>query len=640
MDQTAQQPMTGASDREKTFQAPYVLVPVLFFLVEVFGFVFLRDRETGFRLKQIWPLAFGLLWALFFGGLLRLLPRKGSRIAFGILYLLSLSYAVAQTGYFNIFGQMMWLTDFTYASEGSDYISVVLDFPLGWWIWFFCLLGAGIFLVIKYPVWEKGGWPIRCLSGIMAVLALVLAFLMPRLTFLGDKDIKFARSDYGRSQSAEAAYKTMFNTHRLYEICGLHQTALKDLYANIIYPHTPAYTRARAEGIRQIDQYFGERPLHEDNAMTGLLEGKNVVLVLMESMDDWLIGPHTPTMTRLMEEGINFTHFYTPGYGGIRTFNTEFCTNNGFFLSSKGGKAFDYVNNDFGFSFPNTLKNLGYSPKVFHYNDPSFYSRGVYSLAMGYDEYVCYEDYVENEDQLYDDKILFDNGEINALFFREGSPTLNFIITRSAHLSYKYNEVLSYWGLKRYPEYKGLTGNEETDCAYLKARLVDDMFTRLLQELEAHDHLEDTVIIAITDHYTYGYKDMDSLYDLSGVSDDLLLEKTPMFIWAKGLEPMTVEKTANTSDMLPTMLNLFGIQPEVNYIGRDIFDPNYPGYVPFSDGSWIQDDLGFNAEEQSLLFLEEEREVDPAYFDEITGQVARFVEINNLILNTDYYKTK
>ena len=440
---------------EKTGTAWFGLLPLAFFLLEVFGFLYLRDRSVEFTSRQLWPLAFGLIWAMGLGGFLRIFPRVISRVLFGVLYFLFYCYAVGQTGYYNIFSQMMWLTDFTYASEGSDYISVVLSFPIGWWLWMVGLLAGGILLVWKFPRWKRS-IPVSCLCGLLTVLCIVAACLLPRATFLGDKDIKFARSDYGRSQSAEAAYKNMFNAHRLYEICGLHQTAVKDLYANLIYPHTPGYQKARQEGAAQIDEYFAKRPAHMDNDMTGIFKDKNVVLVLMESMDDWLVGPHTPTMSRLMEEGINFTHFYTPAYGGIRTFNTEFCTNNGFFLSSKGGKAFDYVNNDFGHSLPNTLRNQGYSAKVFHYNDPSFYSRGVYSLAMGYDEYVYYGDYVdpettEGKNALYDDKLLFDNGEINDVFFRqEAEHNLNFIITRSAHLSYKYNEVLSHWGLKLY----------------------------------------------------------------------------------------------------------------------------------------------------------------------------------------------
>ena len=641
--------MTGAFEKvsQKTDRKglPFFLLPLSFFLLEAFGFLFLRDPEKALSLHTCFPLIFGALWALGLGCFLRILPRCLSRIFYGILYFLFYAYAVAQTGYYNIFTEMMWLTDFFYASEGSDYFTVIFQFPLLWWIFMALLLALGIVILCKYPVFKKRIWK-RLVCGILTAASVAACVFLPEAVFAGDKDIKFARSDYGRSQSARAAYENMFNAHRLYEICGLYQTGVKDVYKNFIFPHTPAHAKAMKAGKKQIDAYFAKRPAHAENEMTGLLKDKNIVLVLMESMDDWLIGPHTPTISRLMEEGINFTEFYTPVYGGIRTFNTEFCTNNGMFLSSEGGFAFDYVTNDFHHSLANTLKKRGYSPKVFHYNNPSFYSRGVFSLAMGYDEYVCYEDYVDMEtqegrDQLMDDKLLFDHEAINEKFFRqEAEHNLNFIITRSAHLSYKYNEVLSYWGLKQYPQYRGLTGNEETDCAYLKARLVDDMYVRLLEELEAHGQLQDTVIIGITDHYTYGYKNVEELLNLSGVDDELLLEKTPCFIWSADLAHREIDKTMNTSDMLPTMLNLLGITPEVGYIGRDIFDPNYIGYAPFSDGSWFCGDLAYNAETQKLLYLGEHPDLDSNQLEQVTADVAEFAEINNLILETNYYKGK
>ena len=433
----------------------------------------------------------------------------------------------------------------------------------------------------------------------------------------------------------------MFNAHRLYQVCGLYQTLEKDIYKNGIYPLTPSYAAAQKAGKAEINAYFAGRTVGGDNEMTGLLEGKNVVLVLMESMDDWMIGEYTPTLERLMSEGISFTHFYTPGYGGIRTFNSEFCVNTGSFLSSQGGYAFDYITNTYRQSLASLLTQEGYSAKAFHYNDPSFYSRGVFSPAMGYSEYVCYGDYIgaDEEDLLYDDQLLFDNPGLNAEFFREGQPTLNFIITRSAHLSYKYNEVLSYWALKKYPEFRGLTGNEETDCAYLKAKLVDDLFARLLQELEDKGQLDNTVIIGVTDHYTYGYKDEASLYALSGVDDALLLEKTPCFIWSADLQPMKVDKTLNTSDLLPTMLNLLGVDSPYDYIGRDAFDPTYEGYALFSDGSWISGDIAYDAGTKRVLSITGgEAEASSETLDAMAQKVQQFVRINNLILDTDYYK--
>lgn len=633
--------MGTTSGKQKTRRRIHFLfLPLSFFLVEVFAFLFLSLNTEEFRLAQLWPLAFGALWAAILSGFVRLFPAKAGRVVYGILYFVAAIYAAVQTGYFYLFSEMMWLSDFRYASEGSDYFSVLLSYPMGWWLGLAALAVQGIVILAKFPRWKQK-WSTGIAAAAVVIAASVGAACLPQAVFVQDGNIRYASSDYGRVQSAEAAYDNMFNAHRLYQVCGLYQTLEKDIYKNGIYPLTPSYAAAQKAGKAEINAYFANRTVGGDNEMTGLLEGKNVVLVLMESMDDWMIGEYTPTLERLMSEGISFTHFYTPGYGGIRTFNSEFCVNTGSFLSSQGGYAFDYITNTYRQSLASLLTQEGYSAKTFHYNDPSFYSRGVFSPAMGYSEYVCYGDYIgaDEEDLLYDDQLLFDNPDLNAEFFREGQPTLNFIITRSAHLSYKYNEVLSYWALKKYPEFRGLTGNEETDCAYLKAKLVDDLFARLLQELEDKGQLDNTVIIGVTDHYTYGYKDEASLFALSGVDDALLLEKTPCFIWSADLQPMKVDKTLNTSDLLPTMLNLLGVDSPYDYIGRDAFDPTYEGYALFSDGSWISGDIAYDAGTKRVLSITGgEAEASSETLDAMAQKVQQFVRINNLILDTDYYK--
>lgn len=633
--------MGTTSGKQKTRRhIHFLFLPLSFFLVEVFAFLFLSLNTEEFRLAQLWPLAFGALWAAILSGFVRLFPAKAGRVVYGILYFVAAIYAAVQTGYFYLFSEMMWLSDFRYASEGSDYFSVLLSYPIGWWLGLAALAVQGIVILVKFPRWKQK-WSTGIAAAAVVIAASVGAACLPQAVFVQDGDIRYASSDYGRVQSAEAAYDNMFNAHRLYQVCGLYQTLEKDIYKNGIYPLTPSYAAAQKAGKAEINAYFANRTVGGDNEMTGLLEGKNVVLVLMESMDDWMVGEYTPTLERLMSEGISFTHFYTPGYGGIRTFNSEFCVNTGSFLSSQGGYAFDYITNTYRQSLASLLTQEGYSAKTFHYNDPSFYSRGVFSPAMGYSEYVCYGDYIgaDEEKLLYDDQLLFDNPGLNAEFFREGQPTLNFIITRSAHLSYKYNEVLSYWALKKYPEFRGLTGNEETDCAYLKAKLVDDLFARLLQELEDKGQLENTVIIGVTDHYTYGYKDEASLYALSGVDDALLLEKTPCFIWSADLQPMEVDKTLNTSDLLPTMLNLLGVDSPYDYIGRDAFDPTYEGYALFSDGSWISGDIAYDAGTKRVLSITGgEAEASSETLDAMAKKVQQFVRINNLILDTDYYK--
>lgn len=619
---------------------PYLFIPLSFLLIEIFALCFLLPEGE----KGTFPLTFGLLWSGVISGALLLFPAMAARIVYGIIYFLSAVYAGFQTGYYLLFSEMLWLSDFRYAAEGSDYADVLLTYPLFWWLGILGMILQGILILWKFPRWKRNCTKLALSVFVIAASVFGMDFLPERL-YENDDKIQYAGSDYGRSQSAQAVYENMFNTHRLYRLCGLHHTLAKDIYKNTIYPLTPSHAREQEQAESIIRDYFSGRKESPDNAMTGILEGKNVVLVLMESMDDWMIGEHTPTLERLLLEGINFTRFYTPVFGGIRTFNTEFAINTGAFLSSQGGYAFDYVTNAYPQSLANRLREAGYSAKTFHYNDPTFYSRGEFSPAMGYEEYVCYADYVTETDEkikknlLYDDQLLFDNEALKAEFFREGKPTLNFVITRSAHLSYKYNEVLSHWGLKKYPEYRGLTGNEETDCAYLKAKLVDDFFARLLEELEQEGQLENTVIIGVTDHYTYGYKDMDSLLELSGVKEELLLEKTPCFIWSTDLEPLEMEKVLNTADLLPTVLNLLGVKSPYNYIGNDAFDEGYDGFVPFSNGSWIYDDVAYDSGHKKYIAISgNQQKVSQQLQEQLHDRVQTFIRINNLILDADFYQ--
>ena len=617
---------------EKTgWSMPFLVIPVAFALVELYGFAFLRSQGD-----QLWPLAFGALWTVCLTGLVRLLPRKASRVAFGILYFLAVGYAAAQTGYYILFREMMWISDFRYASEGSAFFDVLLQYPAAWWLMLLGQIALGVLLIVKFPR-RRSKLLVPALAAVLMVCSIFGMVYLPEAVFVNDKTVQYAGSDYGRAQSAKAAYTNMFNAHRLYRICGVYQTAVKDIVRNFIEPMLPAAAEAKQQAKAEIDAYFDARGESGDNAMTGIFEGKNVIFVLMESMDDWALGEYTPTINQLMAEGINFTDFYTPAYGSVRTFNTEFCANTGSFLSSQGGYAFDYVTNDFSQSLANQMRSQGYSAKVYHYNSPNFYSRGVFSPAMGYEEYVCYEDYVteENKKDLYDDQLLFDNEQISADFFREGK-TFNFIITRSAHLSYKYNEVLSHWGLKKYPEFRGLTGHEELDCMYLKAKLVDDLFARLLQELEEQGQLENTVIVAYTDHYTYGFKDEAVLYAQSGVTDALLLEKTPCFIWSADGPAMEVSKTCNTADIVPSVLNLMGVESPYRYIGRDAFDESYVGYALFPNGSWVSNGVAYSTL-SGLMVLKNGIEVTDQYQADMYRLTEEFVRINNLILQSDYY---
>lgn len=602
----------------------------LFFLTELLIYLLVMP-------ETVWPLLFGFVWAVLLGCICLLLPRLAGKIVFGICYFIPLLWGLSQVGYYFVFDKMMWLSTIRYAGEGMVYIAdIIISYPPLWWIGGIGLLTAGVFVIVKFPHQEKTLWH-WLIHGLLAASMISALFIMPEIMFLRDNSVWGTRSEYGQSSSYRAAYNTMYDAKRVYDICGIRQMMARDILVNVCYPLTPSYQIAQKNQVKALNNYFADRQTNTENEMTGIYEGKNVIMVLMESMDDWLITQEdTPTIARLMDEGINFTQFYTPGYGSARTLNSEFCMNTGIYLPTTGHYVFDYVTNHFHQSLPNQAKSAGYSAEVFHYNDPDFYSRGVFEPVMGYNSYVCYEDYTEEEQELMDDCILFDIPEVMDIFFREG-PTFNTIITRSAHLSYVYNEVLSAHALRQYPDYRGMYGSEEEDCARVKAKLVDDMFSRLLQELENRGELDNTVIIGITDHYTYGYKDEEELFAHSDVDHALQLEKTPCFVWTPGGVSMEVDKTLNTSDFVPTILNLLGIDSPYHYLGQDAFDSNYSGYALFPDGSWVQNGV-FCDEEGNVIANENNIPVTQDYIEKMQTLSQSYIEASNLLLTCDYYK--
>ena len=607
----------------------FLTIYAAFFLIELAGFWLLKP-------EGLTSLAFGALWSLLLTCFIFCLPRLVGRITFGLLYFLMLLWTLAQSGYYLYFGKMMWLSTLAYAGESAIFIGDALAcFPLLWWLALILLLLLGVAVVRFFPRTPRSIlWRIPCVLGI--AIAIISISMVPEYIFKRDKDIWGTKSEYAQSSSYRAAYNTMFDTKRVYDMTGMYQLVMRDIWVNELYPHTPAYQNALKQQTATINEYFAQRGEAPDNDMTGIFAGKNVIVVLMESMDDWMITEQdTPTISKMMGEGINFTNFYTPGYGTARTLNSEFCMNTGIYLPTTGRYVFDYVTNAFNQSIASQMTANGYSSYVFHYNDPDFYSRGVFEPAMGYADYVCYADYKNEKNALYSDTLLFDLPEVKDLFFREGQ-TFNTIITRSAHLSYKYNEVLSHYALKQYPQYRGLYGSEEEDCARVKAKLVDDMFTRLLDELEAAGQLENTVIIAMTDHYTYGYKNMDELYAHSGVEEELLLEKTPCFIWSANGPQVEVTKTLNTSDFLPTVLNLMGIDSPYNYLGQDAFDPNYKGYALFPDGSWVCDGVAY--QDGKILMNQQSRVVSDEEITEMAKLFEEYRNVSNLLLTADYYQ--
>lgn len=570
-------------------------------------------------------LLLGLLYALVLTGICLSAHKWVGIIFFAVSNLSISAWAMAQIIYCDMFQRLMWTNDAAFASEGVVFVDDVLDFyaPTLWWVL------AGIALVSYLAVMLH--WPHRnavrqykkCLW-IGTASALLALCLVENSSLVSGIDI---------TQGTVPVY---YNN-------GFYHLLKEDIKTNWLEPYLPNYRLKIEEKHKQIDSYFSRRPKHEANKMTGVMSGKNVIVVLLESLDDWMITPEEmPTVSALMNESIVFTDFYTPFYGTTRSINTEVCINTGVYFPTNGSYFYDYLCNSFSHSLPNTLRAYGYTSQVFHHNYPDYYRRTELIPALGYDRYQSYIQ-ESGEAQVLNDCYPFDSQTMRQQFFREGL-TFNMLITQAAHMPYNYDDSMSIYALEKHPEYYGAYGGEEEDCIRAKARLVDDTFARLLQELEQEDLLDDTLILALSDHYPYGYTDTEQLMDFSGGTDLLCLDNTPCFIWGADITPMTVSKTLNTSDLFPTLLNLLGIEPKYQYLGRDAFDPNYNGFAFFADGSWVSEgvmckkNITDDQSEVTVIQNKYGKSIDDAWIHTTTDAAQEFTLISNLLLISDYYR--
>lgn len=102
------------------------------------------------------------------------------------------------------------------------------------------------------------------------------------------------------------------------------------------------------------------------------------------------------------------------------------------------------------------------------------------------------------------------------------------------------------------------------------------------------------------------------------------------------MEHTQIDKLCNTIDVLPTTLNLFGIDYDSRLmIGKDIMSTN-EGMVILADYSWINPKGKYDA--KTSTFYPSGSEVSDSYLTAINKQVSNKYLISRNILIYDYYK--
>ena len=107
-----------------------------------------------------------------------------------------------------------------------------------------------------------------------------------------------------------------------------------------------------------------------------------------------------------------------------------------------------------------------------------------------------------------------------------------------------------------------------------------------------------------------------------------------LIIYNNKMKSVDIDKVGMSIDVLPTVLNLFGIEYDSRLImGKDILSTS-PGLAIFKNKSWVTDKGTYYA--SSGKFVGED--VDDNYVENINNIVNNRIAISRMIVANDYYR--
>ncbi len=568
---------------------------------------------------DVLPLVFSGMWiGLFFLFSVLVLPKRWGRILYVFIGALFFIFAFSQYVYYGIFEQFFRLGSLGLAGEGADYLSYALTKIDAKLIVFTVLEIIG--LIFTCILWEKPKFkklPAKIVSKTLFILPIIgLVFLHCKM-MPNPNDHNY----WDAWKRPGVIYEDFTDANKSLDITGVYHFALRDVYKLCV-----SETDYSEKEYQTVDNFFEQKKSENTpHQYSGMFEGKNVIAVMLEGVDDWMITEkYTPVMKYMMENGINFSNHYAPLYGTGYTLGSEFCFNTGYYTPISGISAVNYIDNYFPYTIPKLFAQKGYTVNSFHFNNAEFYNRGIMHKAIGFEKYHAFTEYGIGEYEAMSDSRAIQHDQLfNAI--TKDEPFYSFIITYSPHIPYTGEDAKLVYARENHPELIDPEMDIETNNCHILARDTDDFFRTLLEKLQVSGKLEDTVIIAYTDHYAYGFSDHQRL---EGYSPNPNPMHVPAFIFNYGTEPMEITKPTQTSDMAPTIVSLFGLENHHCYIGNDVLNPDYNGFVYFADYGWIDGDFVFNPGDEGNTEQMKNGQL----------RAKQHIDINDIVIAGDYFK--
>ena len=385
-----------------------------------------------------------------------------------------------------------------------------------------------------------------------------------------------------------------FDNSYIVKYLGMNEYAVYDAFKTAQTSEQMA--KANVSDLQSVKKYLKVNYVKPNSAYTGVAKGKNVLVIHLESFQQFLIGYKwhgkevTPSLNKLYhsKNTLSFANFYNQ-VGQGKTSDAEMMLENSLFGLQSGSAMSSYGTSNTFESAPAILKQQGgYTTAVMHGGAGSFWNRNNAYKQFGY-EYFMPLSYYQNKPKYYigyglKDKIFF--SQSIKYIERLPQPFYLKLITVTNHYPYdldKKNQSID----------KTDTGDETVDGYVQTAHYLDQAVGQLMRWMKKTGLDKNTLLVFYGDHYGISGNHHKASAELLNQDeftnfDNLKFQRVPLMFHMKGLKGGIKKTYGGEIDVLPTLLNLLGIRNKGTIqFGHDLLSKKAPQIVAQRNGDFI-----------------------------------------------------
>ena len=450
--------------------------------------------------------------------------------------------------------------------------------------------------------------------GMLATTAQELRYML----FSGSGSIMITPSSLNTSDAPRAYSGNSYNVIESIDFAALASSADSDI-------------------LKATDEYLANATPTRKNNYTGLLKDYNLITICAESFCPWFISEElTPTLYKLSHTGILFENYY--GTFQSVTTNGEYTMCMGLYPDmsrTKTDSSFNVAGTNYlPFCLGNALNGMGYKSYGYHDYIGDFYNRNITHANMGYD--------FKAADSGLNVKIDWPSSDLEMIeasvndYINSKEPFHAYYMTFSGHYQYNWDNAMS---AKNKAAVEDLPYSEPVK-AYIACNLeLEYALQYLMQQLEAAGIADKTCIVLTNDHYPYGLTE-EEYNELAGQTLDTKFEKyrNSFICYVPGLpENIVVDEYCSTADILPTLLNLFGVEYDSRLLaGTDVLSSGVH-IAMLSNRSFLTKTFRYDADTETVIPADDSIVISDELLHAYCLYVDNKFKVSSNIVNSDYY---